>query len=142
MVNTRMDVAERIMNKHFAQKQYALSPALPPASPTTSEMTSPPASPMHKVRFFTEIKVVLIPSKEEYRQAKIACDIWFQDDEYASYKSEAMNELRNFIQQQKHAGKPVTAREAMHMLYQPEKDKNKEIHSQPSSALSVQTPSF
>lgn len=103
-----MDVAERLIKKGFEQKQGA--------SPTTS--------PKNKVSFFSRVDVVLIPTSKEYHEAKIACNVWFQEDEYKLIKHEAFNEVRDFIKEQEHAGIMMTPREALHVLYQPDQPDN------------------
>jgi hypothetical protein len=124
--------AHRLLSRNFSQKKLT--------SPTTSEAASSPVSPTtsskNKVTFFRQVRVVLIPTCEEYHDAKIACNIWFQDDEYASYKAESLDEVRNFIQYHANNGNFITVPEALRMLYQPEDAQTSGSDSEPSSALS------
>ena len=115
-----MDVADRIISKHFAKKKdVSLS-----------------ASPKNKVTFFHEVKLVLIPSKEEYRAAKLTNNLWFQDHEYASFKDEFSHEVRDFIQYHANNQNFMTTREAISMLYQPEDAQTSGNNFEPSSAIS------
>jgi len=139
MVNITMDLfAHRLLSRNFSQKQLTSQTTSPvsetrssPVSPTISEA----ASPKNKVTFCHEVKVVLIPTKEEYHKAKLACDIWFQEHEYQSIKGEIASEVRDFILEQANKKNFMTVREATRMLYHPENTQTSESDSEPSSAL-------
>ena len=79
------------------------------------------SSPLKKnVRFFVQIDVVLIPTKQEYIDAKLAGDIWYRKDEEKVFKGEAIKEIKCFIKKQADDGNNVNIGEAKRALYQPE----------------------
>lgn len=78
-----------------------------------SPTSSPPESPKNKVRFFSTIEVVLIPSRIEYQEANLNTELWFNDEEFQVIRQETINELNQFLQENPHYSK----REALNKIY-------------------------
>jgi len=68
-----------------------------------------------KVQFNGMVAVILIPTREEFRQAKLADVLSWQQDEYHEFKLQAAQEVLGLM-----AEKNMTARDAIRELYQPE----------------------
>jgi hypothetical protein len=69
--------------------------------------------PTTKVRFHEYMKVVLIPTKEEFKKAN--CDLWWKRTDFMSFQKNANAELRlvSMIQN-------ISIQEAKHLLFQPQ----------------------
>lgn len=70
------------------------------------------------VAYSRTVHVVLIPTRMEYQNAKLWGDIWWETDDYNSFKLSAIDELAEIMQLLNTDG--VTARQ---LLYQPEHTK-------------------
>jgi hypothetical protein len=68
--------------------------------------------PFTKVRFHEFMKVVLIPTKEEYKRAK--CDLWWKRADFMFFQRSAGQEIRYFAALQN-----LNLQEAKRQLYQP-----------------------
>jgi len=75
----------------------------------------PPPPPRKSVSFDNSVKVILIPTKLEFRNAGIAGDVWWQPFEYDEMKMSAAREIQEVINS--HC---IDPRAAMKILYQPE----------------------
>jgi hypothetical protein len=76
--------------------------------------------PTTKVRFHEYMKVVLIPTKEEFKKAN--CDLWWKRADFMSFQKNANAELRlvSMIQN-------ISIQEAKHLLFQPQPPSSLEI---------------
>ena len=80
----------------------------------TSRMIATPTT--RRVSFSTSVKVILIPSREEFRQAKIFDQVWWNRvTDFAAFKRSACHELVNFMGEHK----LECHKEALRLLYQP-----------------------
>ena len=69
----------------------------------------------HRVSFNNVVKVILIPTREEFRQAKISEQLWWNyDSDFALFKRSACRELRHFMMHHK----LECHKEALRLLYQ------------------------
>lgn len=66
-----------------------------------------------KVRFHDFMKVVLIPTKEEFKRAN--CDLWWKRHDFATFQRDASSEIRIYSLIQN-----VNLHEAKRVLYQPQ----------------------
>mmetsp|Transcript_24362 Transcript_24362/g.22138 ORF Transcript_24362/g.22138 Transcript_24362/m.22138 type:complete len:155 (+) Transcript_24362:25-489(+) len=67
-----------------------------------------------KISFNTSVKVILIPTREEYIEANISELIWYNHSDYYSYKISARDEILQYIE----SNPDTTYRTAMKLLYQ------------------------
>ena len=96
-----------------------------------SESNSTCSSPVTKsVRFFSCLRVVLIPTKQEYIDAKLDSELWYREDEEIEFQGDATKEIISFIKKQAAIGDRVNVSEAKKALYQP--PYNVELLSSPS----------
>mmetsp|Transcript_17356 Transcript_17356/g.15649 ORF Transcript_17356/g.15649 Transcript_17356/m.15649 type:complete len:175 (-) Transcript_17356:193-717(-) len=72
------------------------------------------------VKFDDSVKVILIPSRNEYHEAKLANLLWWENKDYSKFKDQAHNEVVSAVNINDSCG----FREAMTLLYQPEYDLN------------------
>lgn len=75
----------------------------------TSENNNP-----RKVHFHASVKVILIPSREEYVSAKLIKTLWWERDCYPLFKLSAVKEVLLTMQ----GNNTITCKEAMKLLYQ------------------------
>ena len=122
-------------SQRFVNHRALNKPKAPP-SPIQEDQNISPSSSPKSVRFFSEVKVMLVPNKQEYEAAGLADALWCQPYEYAKFKQDAATEVRRFIQEQKYKGNIITGPKAVKILFQPEDVQMSEINSRPSSALS------
>jgi len=73
--------------------------------------------PLSKVRFHEFMKVVLIPTKEEYKRAK--CDLWWKRGDFLFFQRSAGQEIRYFASVQN-----TNLQEAKRLLYQPKPEED------------------
>ncbi len=67
---------------------------------SSNEVVSPISSSNEKrkkVKFDTAVKVVLIPTVEEYRKAELGNLLWWDAADYIAFKESALEELRHYI---------------------------------------------
>jgi len=85
---------------------------------TTGDLTDPPSiaavSRRKNVNFGSSVRVILIPTREEYKMAGVDNLLWWVDDDYKSFKTAAMNELRETMKQ----FSLKDSKEAIKILYQ------------------------
>lgn len=84
---------------------------------TTGDLTDPPsisASRRKNVNFGCSVRVILIPTREEYKTAGVDNLLWWVDDDYKSFKTAAMSELRETMRQ----FSLKDSKEAIKILYQ------------------------
>jgi hypothetical protein len=72
-----------------------------------------------KVKFHEFMKVVLIPTKDEYKRAR--CDLWWKRGDFLSFQKSAGQELRFLSLTQN-----INIQEAKRQLYQPRNDEDEE----------------
>ena len=72
----------------------------PPLGDSPSSPDSVSAS-LHRprVKFNTAVRVVLIPTVSEYRNARLADALWWADQDYKHFKDTALAELRDYLLQ-------------------------------------------
>jgi len=70
------------------------------------------------LRFSSKIHVCLIPTRQDLQS--VAMEIFWSSADYATFKREAVDELRAFLQ-----ARGITAKEAIKLLYQPDLE---EVH--------------
>ena len=68
-----------------------------------------------KVTFQTLVRVVLIPSREEYSQADLHCKLWWTDSDYVSFKLSAVFEVKQLMLSRCFE----SSQQAIQTLYQP-----------------------
>lgn len=64
------------------------------------------------VEFSSSLRVVLVPSRQEYKEAK--CDLWFTGDDFSAFHETARSEVKTFAK-----SRSITNKEAKIILYQP-----------------------
>mmetsp|Transcript_19104 Transcript_19104/g.26107 ORF Transcript_19104/g.26107 Transcript_19104/m.26107 type:complete len:163 (-) Transcript_19104:80-568(-) len=69
-----------------------------------------------KVRFFSKVKVVLVPSLQEYKQAKLDSLLWWNSTDYAYFKDSVLSDIRKCLQLNSH----LDPRSALGLLCQEE----------------------
>ena len=67
-----------------------------------------------KVRWNTSIRVILIPTRTEYSDARLAQELWWNEDDYSVFKRAAVDELRVAMKLLQ-----VDSRTALRTMYQP-----------------------
>ena len=70
-----------------------------------------------KVRFDKGVRVVLIPTCEEYREVGLANSIWWNEADYAVFRDSAAEEIQEAMKLIK-----INIKEAVKILYQPENE--------------------
>ena len=70
---------------------------------------------MVQVRFDSAVRVILIPTRKEYRSAGLSDALWWKERDYSSFKGSAIMELRVVLSLQE-----IDPRAALKQLYQPE----------------------
>jgi hypothetical protein len=88
-----------------------------------------------KINFNNAVRVVLIPTREEYRAAGLSDVMWWDDSDYKSFKDSALTELRNLVQKR---GKMDT-KTALSILYQPNPNNIDEILEDFNSEINLNT---
>lgn len=84
-------------------------------SPDTNERTST-GKILRTLSFNTEVRVVLIPSIQDYKEAELHHHLWYKKTDFIGFK----NSCRGEIQAHKNAGTTsITTREVLKELYQP-----------------------
>ena len=71
--------------------------------------------PKQKVRFDNDVKVVLIPTREEYEEAQLTNLLWWSEDQYKQFKKSALAELKLFLL----AYPSLDTKSALKIIYQP-----------------------
>lgn len=71
--------------------------------------------PRRGVKFGNSTHILLIPSRDEYRQAGLGDKMWWNSADYDLFKSEAVSELRNLMM----IDDRIDAKMAQNILYQP-----------------------
>ena len=66
-----------------------------------------------KVKFCKNVKVILIPTLNEYIEAQLKSVIWWNDEDYKSFKSEAVIEIKQYIEKYP----DISVKEAISLLY-------------------------
>ena len=74
-----------------------------------------------KVRFNSAVKVVLIPTIEEYKEAQLNDLLWWCEDQYKEFKKSALAELKLFLL----TYTSLDTKSALKIIYQP--NENSEI---------------
>ena len=98
------------------------------------ELNSAKAVPKRMVAFQPLVRVVLIPSRQEYATADLLTTLWWEDSDYSFFKTTAVGELRALM-----LAKGITnLKEAIKDLYQPNNN-DTEISSPRSTAASSPT---
>lgn len=92
-----------------------------------SEIGSPSIDQNHPktVIFSNTVRVCLVPSRTclgPYIQ-----DLFWSQDDYKTFKDEAINEIRNILLSRQRAGNSCTAKEVKQALYQPTPERSKSI---------------
>ena len=97
--------------------------------PSVSNSTC--SSPVTKsVRFFSGLRVVLIPTVQDYIDAKLDGELWYREDEENKFIGDATKEIIGFIKKKAAIGDRVNVSDAKKALYQP--PYNVELLSSPS----------
>jgi hypothetical protein len=68
-----------------------------------------------RVRFYSKIKVVLVPTAEEYRTA--GCDLWWNESDYAVMRENFRFEIEDILNSRPNLSNDIS--KAMKLLYQP-----------------------
>ena len=68
-----------------------------------------------RVNFLPTVRVVLIPSRMEYKEADMAPLLWWEDTDYSAFKKSAIRELKAVMEIQ-HL---TSTKQALQILYQP-----------------------
>ena len=84
------------------------------------EPTRSGSEKVKKVTFQSLIRVILIPSKDEYVRADLFDALWWRELDYASFKLSAFGELKSLMLSRN----IKSSKEAINLLYQPSVDKN------------------
>lgn len=71
------------------------------------------------MRFSSTVHICLIPSRTELKP--LVPELFWKCDDYGIFKSDAVNELRNYL-----TANGITAKEAIFRLYQPHEDERKQ----------------
>ena len=132
---------QRLFSANHRVLDEAKAPIVPPSSPTSVALEEGvpvkfTSETEKKVEFFSRVTVMLIATRQELEDAEVKNDLWWQPADYAGFKNEAAAEVKHCVQEEENNGRTITGRQALSMLYQPER----EWESEPSSALSG--PSF
>ena len=69
-----------------------------------------------RVRFYGKVKVVLVPSLQEYKQANLDSLLWWNSSDYAFFKDSAIADVKRFLRMNSH----LDARKALALLLQEE----------------------
>lgn len=88
----------------------AASPPVPTRPRRASK--SPRRSSRRRVSFHASVKVVLVATVLEYKNAGLAEDMWWQTSDYGGMKESAMEEITGVMKNQQ-----VPAKDAMKILY-------------------------
>lgn len=67
------------------------------------------------VTFYTEVKVILIPSRKEIFAENLYNELWWSDEDFIRFKIESFDEMAEM--QRKHFG--ITRKQVLKFLYQP-----------------------
>jgi hypothetical protein len=68
-----------------------------------------------RVRYETSVRVVLIPTRDEYVEAGLQNDLWWEDTDYTVFKNSAVRELKALMTLKR----LTNSKEALTLLYQP-----------------------
>lgn len=102
--------------------------ATPVREPSVSEIVT--GNPIkRRVVFNNGVRVVLIPTVDEYRAARLGEALWWNDMDYKSFKSNALQELREHMQ----AHPEMNSKAAISDLYQSEEMKKMKFLQQQQS---------
>jgi len=134
------------IQRHFSANKHLLDQPNDPSIPSEQEAqkTSPSSSPRsvaveeevlvssvkRTVTFEETVSVVPVTTRKEYRRAGLTNTLWFQPDDYTTFRKEAAKEVSDCMKNNK-----ITGPEAIHLLFQPNDSDRSECHSEPSSAL-------
>lgn len=67
-----------------------------------------------RVRFSDQLRVVLVPTRSEYAARGLSHDVWYTQEDYASFKTSARNEIMEFLNRGTGGG----VKHAINELYQ------------------------
>lgn len=84
---------------------------------TTGQLTSENTKEKwekRKVRFSSSVRVVLIAGKDEYIASRFSKLLWYEEEDYTSFKKSALQEFNELLQ-----SGTYSRREALKELYQP-----------------------
>ena len=90
-----------------------------------------------EIDFDSKLTVYLIPTKEEYKTAEIANDIWYQPHEYNLIKRQYALDISKIIQENALQGKKITTLDAMKLLSQSPNLNKPTDESQPPTTLTI-----
>ena len=82
---------------------------------SSAGMTSCHVKLKRRVNFLPTVRVVLIPSRMEYKDADMAPLLWWEDTDYSAFKKSAIRELKAVMEIQ-HL---TSTKQALQVLYQP-----------------------
>lgn len=119
------------------------SPLSPDKIPVVAEGGTDPqsiaANPhKNKVKFNTAVRVVLIPTIDEYRAARLSDALWWADPDYKNFKDSALMELRTYLNSHPY----LNSKEAISHLYQNNEGRNNRVQETTAvetAALTVPT---
>ena len=99
----------------------------------SDDVKSVPAPEVRRVAFQPLVRVVLIPSRKEYAAADLLVTLWWEEQDYASFKSAAVLELKKLMV----ARNIRSSKEAIKILYQPDHDSEEEYCAVTASAEEI-----
>ena len=102
------------------RKSMSHLPSVVPATSSSSEPTSSSSdqsTQRRKVRWNLGVRVVLIPTRTEYKDIGLTDLIWWNENDYCIFRNGAAEELEIAVDYFQ-----VDAKEAVKLLYQPEFD--------------------
>lgn len=73
-----------------------------------------------RLRFFKQVSVILIPTKEEFHDAGITENLWHSRGDCQQYRIESRNEVDRLIAEREASGEKIDFVSALRMLYQPD----------------------
>ena len=74
---------------------------------------------VRKTRFHSKVSCWLVPTRDEFIEANLATQLWFNQGNFSAFERETKEELKNHILSARSRGEDVTVRQAMTALYQP-----------------------
>lgn len=104
------------------------------SSSEPSSSTSKQDRYKQKVRFNSAVKVILIPTLEEYKEAQLSDSLWWCEDHYKEFKKSALAELKLFLL----TYSSLDTKSALKIIYQPNENSQVEdiIHKSELESMS------
>ena len=90
----------------------------PPTTGPSTPRTPSPSSPLNRLRFHSVVRVVLIPTKDEYVELELDKLLWYSEEDCRRFKTEGIEEVEAYILKKRDEGTNLSPQQALKTIYQ------------------------